>query len=151
MVFPPPGGPVTVVSGPRAPSAMSLSTLGRFTTQPGMAGGVILDIRIGSSRPAGPLRGTACRSVAISTALLSFLLALGGGQLRIWEWRAAGLGKASQSPCSLFPLREGEFTPPFAKYHQGEESSAVNGVRRAIPRDARRGHARMPIAWEPPV
>src|ERR1035437_3827283 len=49
IVLPAPGGPVTVVSGPRAPSAMSLSIRGRGTTQPGRPGMVILVVRTGSS------------------------------------------------------------------------------------------------------
>ena len=46
-----PGGPVTVVSGPRAPSAISLSICGRPTAQAGTLGIVILEVRTGSSAP----------------------------------------------------------------------------------------------------
>src|SRR5260370_10095875 len=51
IVLPAPGGPVTVVIGPRAPSAMSFSMRGRGTAQPGRPGMVILDINTGSSLP----------------------------------------------------------------------------------------------------
>ena len=43
-----PGGPVTVVSVPRAPFSMSLSMRGRLIAQSGRPGMVILDIRTGS-------------------------------------------------------------------------------------------------------
>src|SRR5205814_4115023 len=56
IVLPAPGGPVTVVMGPRAPRAMSLSSLGRGTSQPGTPGTVILDVRSGSPVP------VACRA-----------------------------------------------------------------------------------------
>src|ERR1700730_17560052 len=63
MVLPDPGGPVTVVSGPRAPSAMSLSICGRRTAQEGGRGMVIFDIRTGSSAPvACPLGRAAARA-----------------------------------------------------------------------------------------
>src|ERR1700747_1368188 len=56
MVFPAPGGPVTEVSEPRAPSAMSFSMRGRATAPPGTSGTVTLDIRTGSSVSARPRR-----------------------------------------------------------------------------------------------
>src|SRR6201987_1863620 len=56
IVLPAPGGPVTMVMGPRAPRAMSLSSLGRATSQPGTPGTGILDARSGSPVP------VACRA-----------------------------------------------------------------------------------------
>src|SRR6266516_1855939 len=44
-VLPMPGGPMSAVSGPRTPSAMSRSSLGRGTAQAGRPGTVILDLR----------------------------------------------------------------------------------------------------------
>ena len=71
-VLPMPGGPISAVSGPCTPSAMSWSSLGRGTAQSGAAGIVILDLRIDTSasidvraRPAEP---TAVRA-AIGTPL----------------------------------------------------------------------------------
>src|SRR5215831_1222061 len=54
MVLPAPGGPVTEVSGPRAPSARSLSMRGRMTAQPGTAGIVTFDVRTGSPESPSP-------------------------------------------------------------------------------------------------
>ena len=49
MVLPAPGAPVTTVSGHhRAPSAIRLVIRWRWTAHAGMAGALILDIRIGS-------------------------------------------------------------------------------------------------------
>src|SRR5215472_17652250 len=56
IVLPAPGGPVTVVMEPRAPRAMSWSSLGRGTSQCGTPGTVILDARSGSPVP------VACRA-----------------------------------------------------------------------------------------
>jgi hypothetical protein len=61
MVLPEPAGPVIVVSGPRAPSVMSLSICGRRTAQAGGLGTVIFDIRTGSSAPATWPLGRAAR------------------------------------------------------------------------------------------
>src|SRR5260370_30554644 len=49
IVLPAPGGPVTTVSGPRAPSAIRRSIRLRGTTQPGTLGGASLDVKTGSS------------------------------------------------------------------------------------------------------
>src|SRR5215831_11343671 len=51
-VLPMPGGPMSAVSGPRTPSAMSRSSLGRGTAQPGRPGTVILDLRMDPSAAA---------------------------------------------------------------------------------------------------
>src|SRR3989440_11806197 len=50
IVLPEPGGPVTIVSGHhRVPSAISLVIRGRGTAQCGTSGGVIFEVRIGST------------------------------------------------------------------------------------------------------
>jgi hypothetical protein len=78
IVLPAPGGPVTVVSGPRTPSVIRLSTRGRGTTQPGRVGTVILDVRIGSS---APFERAAPRAlVTIPIRMVLFPLATVGGQ-----------------------------------------------------------------------
>jgi hypothetical protein len=51
-VLPVPGGPISAVSGPCTPSAMSWSSRGRGTAQSGAAGIVILDLRIDTSESA---------------------------------------------------------------------------------------------------
>src|SRR5438552_3081046 len=78
IVLPAPGGPVTVVSGPRTPSVISLATRGRGTTQPGRVGTVILDVRIGSSVPFE--RAALCALVTIPIRVVLFPLATIGGQ-----------------------------------------------------------------------
>src|SRR6516225_3430843 len=71
MVLPAPGGPVTTVSGPRAPSAIRRSIRLRGTTHPGTRGGASLDIRTGSSARAACRRAgaRACMSELIPSDL----------------------------------------------------------------------------------
>ena len=75
IVLPAPGGPVTMVMGPSAPWAMSLSSLGRGTSQPGTPGTVILDARTGSPVPvacrAAPPAAGAAALVTIGTTFSS--------------------------------------------------------------------------------
>ena len=49
MVFPAPGGPLTMVSRPCLPASTRSSIRGRGTSQPGRAGGTILEVRMVSS------------------------------------------------------------------------------------------------------
>jgi hypothetical protein len=71
-VLPMPGGPMSAVSGPCTPPAMSWSSLGRGTAQSGTTGIVILDLRIDTSASidvrARPINPAAARA-AIGTPL----------------------------------------------------------------------------------
>src|SRR5580700_5316732 len=140
MVLPAPGGPVIVVSGPRAPSAISLSTRGRATTQPGRVGTVILDIRIGLSAPVGTLgRMTPCGSVLIP---IRIILSPGGCRRPAMRSRVspvscivrqAGLNLLIPHPLS--PLYAGEKSSPFENLTRVRNSPVVSGARPAVKRD----------------
>src|SRR6516225_10015870 len=71
IVFPAPGGPVTEVSEPRTPSAMSFSMRGRPTAHPGTSGTVTLDIRTGSSVSARPRKRTIPRTSVLDILVVS--------------------------------------------------------------------------------
>src|SRR5580700_7604781 len=67
IVLPAPGGPVTVVTGPRAPWAMSASMRGRGMSHSGTPGTVTLDARSGSP---GPAAGRPEPAVAVRATLV---------------------------------------------------------------------------------
>ena len=70
-VLPMPGGPISAVSGPCTPSAMSWSSRGRGTAQSGATGIVILDLRIRTRSAEARARSTEPTAVraAIGTPL----------------------------------------------------------------------------------
>src|SRR5260370_1732441 len=69
IVLPAPGGPVTVVMGPRAPRAMSRSIRGRGISHSGTPGTVTLDVRSGSPAPAAGRPWPAVASMAALVAI----------------------------------------------------------------------------------
>src|SRR5271165_7660596 len=89
MVLPAPGGPVTEVSEPRAPSAMSFSMRGRVTAQPGTSGTVTFDIKTGS-----PVSARARSRAASRGSVLDILVPSGD------------LIRPAARPASAVPTRE---------------------------------------------
>src|SRR5579863_6137249 len=90
IVLPAPGGPVTVVTGPRAPWAMRAWMRGRGMSHSGTPGTVTLDARSGSPGPAGCRAGPAVTGMA---TLVTIVTASASGRSPVCPVGPGGLAR----------------------------------------------------------